>query len=107
MSTCSTVAINPPLLAWALAESGHTLERVAKGIDVKEERIKDWLEATRQPTMRQVENLAHFFQRPFSIFFLPAPPKLPLIERGESALAWDGEADAMVCRASAPGTGVG
>ncbi len=76
MSARATVAINPPLLQWALAESGYTLERVAKGIDVKEERIKDWLQATRQPTMRQVENLAHFFQRPFSIFFLPAPPKL-------------------------------
>jgi len=76
MSTRATVAINPPLLQWALAESGYTLERVAKGIGVREERIKDWLDATRQPTMRQVEKLAHVFQRPFSVFFLPAPPKL-------------------------------
>jgi Zn-dependent peptidase ImmA (M78 family) len=76
MSSRTTVAINPPLLQWALAESGYTVERVAKGISVPEHRLKDWLQATRQPTMRQVENLAHFFQRPFSIFFLPAPPKL-------------------------------
>lgn len=76
MSARATVAINPPLLAWALAESGHTPERVAKAISVPEHRLKDWLEATRQPTMRQVEKLAHFFQRPFSVFFLPAPPKL-------------------------------
>jgi Zn-dependent peptidase ImmA (M78 family)/transcriptional regulator with XRE-family HTH domain len=76
MASPTTVPINPPLLAWALAESGYPLERVAKAIDVKEDRIKEWLEATRQPTMRQVENLARFFQRPFSTFFLPAPPKL-------------------------------
>lgn len=76
MATPTTVPINPPLLAWALAESGYPLDRVAKGISVKEDRIKEWLEATRQPTMRQVENLARFFQRPFSIFFLPTPPKL-------------------------------
>lgn len=76
MSARATVPINPPLLQWALAESGYPLERVAKAIDVKEDRIKEWLEATRQPTMRQVENLARLFQRPFSTFFLPAPPKL-------------------------------
>jgi len=76
MSSPTTVPINPPLLAWALAESGYPLERVAKGIAVKEDRIQEWLDATRQPTMRQVENLARFFQRPFSIFFLPTPPKL-------------------------------
>lgn len=76
MSARPTVAINPPVLQWALAESGYPLERVAKAIDVKEDRIKEWLEAKRQPTMRQVENLARFFQRPFSTFFLPAPPKL-------------------------------
>lgn len=76
MASPPTAPINPPLLQWALAESGYPLERVAKAIDVKEDRIKEWLEATRQPTMRQVENLARLFQRPFSTFFLPAPPKL-------------------------------
>jgi len=76
MSARATVAINPPLLAWALAESGYPLERVAKAVPVKEERLRAWLNAEMQPTMRQVEKLAHFLQRPFSVFFLPAPPKL-------------------------------
>jgi Zn-dependent peptidase ImmA (M78 family) len=76
MSQRTTVPINPPLLKWALEESGHTLERVARAIPVKEEKLKAWLSAELQPTMRQVEKLAHFLQRPFSIFFLPSPPKL-------------------------------
>lgn len=76
MSSRPTVAINPPLLKWALEESGYTLERVANAIPVKEERLKAWLNAELRPTMRQVEKLAHFLQRPFSIFFLPSPPTL-------------------------------
>lgn len=76
MSARPSVAINPPLLKWALEESGYTLERVANAIPVKEEKLRAWLNAELQPTMRQVEKLAHFLQRPFSIFFLPSPPKL-------------------------------
>ncbi|MGV9012962.1 MAG: ImmA/IrrE family metallo-endopeptidase [Flavobacteriales bacterium] len=76
MSQRTTVPINPPLLKWAMKESGYTLERVAKAIPVKEEKLKAWLNAELQPTMRQVEKLAHFLQRPFSIFFLPSPPNL-------------------------------
>jgi Zn-dependent peptidase ImmA (M78 family)/transcriptional regulator with XRE-family HTH domain len=70
------VAINPPLLIWAREESGYPVERVAKGIQVKEERILEWERGERQPSMRQVENLAKLFHRPLSVFFLPAPPKL-------------------------------
>lgn len=70
------VAINPPLLVWAREESGYPVERVAKGIQVKEERILEWERGERQPSMRQVENLAKLFHRPLSIFFLPTPPKL-------------------------------
>lgn len=76
MSARATVPINPPLLEWAVAESGYPLERVAKAVPVKEERLRAWLNAEMQPTMRQVEKLAHFLQRPFSVFFLPEPPKL-------------------------------
>lgn len=35
MSSRTTVAINPPLLQWALAESGYTLERVTEAVPVK------------------------------------------------------------------------
>ena len=77
MSASIPIAINPPLLVWAREESGYPVERVAKGVQVKEERILEWERGERQPSMRQIENLAKFFHRPLSIFFLPTPPKLP------------------------------
>ena len=76
MSARQTVAINPHLLAWARAESGFDTDRVARRMQVKTERVEAWEQGERQPTMRQVEELARFFHRPLSIFFLPKPPQL-------------------------------
>jgi restriction endonuclease S subunit/Zn-dependent peptidase ImmA (M78 family)/transcriptional regulator with XRE-family HTH domain len=70
------IAVNPSLLAWAREESGYPLERVAKRLNVKEERLAAWESGELQPTMRQVENLARFLHRPLSVFFMPRPPKL-------------------------------
>ena len=92
MSASIPIAINPPLLVWAREESGYPVERVAKGVQVKEERILEWERGERQPSMRQIENLAKFFHRPLSIFFLPTPPKLP-------PLAADGDRNGPVRRA--------
>ena len=72
MSASIPIAINPPLLVWAREESGYPVERVAKGVQVKEERILEWERGERQPSMRQIENLAKFFHRPLSIFALVA-----------------------------------
>jgi Zn-dependent peptidase ImmA (M78 family)/transcriptional regulator with XRE-family HTH domain len=69
--------VNPVLLAWAREESGYGLERVAKRLQVKEERVAAWEKGERQPTFRQVEELAKFLHRPLSVFFLPRPPQLP------------------------------
>ena len=72
-----TIAINPSLLVWAREQSGYDLDRVAKRLQVKEERVAEWEAGERQPTMRQVENLARMFHRPLSVFFMPRPPQLP------------------------------
>lgn len=69
--------VNPSLLAWARQESGYGLERVAKRLQVKEERVAAWEKGERQPTFRQVEELAKFLHRPLSVFFLSRPPQLP------------------------------
>lgn len=72
-----TIRVNPELLSWARQESGFELFRVAKRLNVKPEKVEAWETGERQPTMRQIENLARFFHRPLSIFFLPQPPQLP------------------------------
>ena len=77
MSARQTVAINPRLLAWAREESGIATDRVARRMQVKTERVEAWEQGERQPTMRQVEELARFLHRPLSVFFLQKPPQLP------------------------------
>lgn len=72
----NALPVNPQLLSWARQESGFELFRVAKRLNVKPERLEAWEAGERQPTLRQIEQLAHFFHRPLSIFFLPRPPEL-------------------------------
>lgn len=73
----SPLPINPAILTWAREESGYPLEKVAKRLQVKEEKLAAWEAGQRQPTLRQLQNLANFLHRPFSVFFLPNPPDLP------------------------------
>ncbi|HUA68398.1 MAG TPA: helix-turn-helix domain-containing protein [Candidatus Saccharimonadales bacterium] len=72
-----TVAVNKLLLAWAREESGYELDQVASRLKVKEERVSAWEKGELQPTLKQLEKLAHFFHRPLSVFFLPQRPQLP------------------------------
>lgn len=68
--------VNPPLLVWAREQSGYGLEPVAKRLNVKPERLQAWEHGERKPTVRQAQNLARFYQRPFGLFFLPQPPSI-------------------------------
>ncbi|MGH8338564.1 MAG: helix-turn-helix transcriptional regulator, partial [Gammaproteobacteria bacterium] len=79
MPSNQAIPINPSLLAWARAESGYGVDRIAKRLQVKEERVEAWEKGERQPTLRQVEKLARFFHRPLSVFFMPRPPQLPAL----------------------------
>ena len=72
-----TIAANKLLLAWAREESGYELEQVASRLKVREERVSAWEKGELQPTLKQLEKLAHFFHRPLSVFFLPQKPQLP------------------------------
>lgn len=77
MSNQAAITVNPSLLAWARNESGYDIDRVAKRLQVKEDRVAEWEKGERQPTFRQVESLARFFHRPLSVFFMARPPQLP------------------------------
>lgn len=69
--------INPDLLIWAREESGYTPDTVAKRIGVKTERLTEWERGERKPSVRQVQNLAKYYHRPFGVFFLPQRPAIP------------------------------
>ncbi len=76
MPGSQNIAVNPSLLAWAREESGYALDKIAKRLNVKEEQVAAWEAGERQPTLRQVENLARFLHRPLSVFFMPRPPQM-------------------------------
>lgn len=66
---------NSEVIAWALRESGHDPERVARRLTVKPDKVLQWLEGEKPPTLRQLKQLAAFLHRPLSLFFQPAPPR--------------------------------
>jgi len=76
MATEQNIAINPDLLVWAREESGYGIERVATRLQVKEDRVATWESGRKQPTLRQIQELARFYHRPLSVFFLPQRPRL-------------------------------
>jgi len=76
MPSSPSIPVNPEVLRWARKESGYPTDRVANRLNVKEERVRAWEKGERQPTERQLEELAKFLRRPLGIFFLPRPPQL-------------------------------
>ncbi len=77
MAASIRALVSPPLLAWAREQSGYAPEPVAKRLSIKPERLLAWERGDLKPTVRQAEELARFYQRPFGVFFLPQPPTLP------------------------------
>jgi Zn-dependent peptidase ImmA (M78 family) len=68
--------VNRLLLIWAREQSGYPSELVAKRLGVKLDRLEAWEQGERKPTVRQVQELAKYYHRPFGVFFLPQPPTL-------------------------------
>ncbi len=71
--------VNPPLLVWARGDAGFSLEAAAEraGKGFPAEKLRAWENGQAQPTLNQAERLAKIYERPLSIFSLPAPPQLP------------------------------
>jgi Zn-dependent peptidase ImmA (M78 family)/DNA-binding XRE family transcriptional regulator len=68
--------VNHEVLEWARKESGYAPEPVAKRLNVKPEHVLAWEKGEKKPTVRQAQELAKFYHRPFGVFFLPQPPAL-------------------------------
>jgi Zn-dependent peptidase ImmA (M78 family)/DNA-binding XRE family transcriptional regulator len=77
MATSTPALVNPVVLTWARQESGYELEPVAKRLNVRPEQVIAWERGDKKPTVRQTQELAKFYHRPFGVFFLPQPPAIP------------------------------
>jgi len=77
MPTAIPAEVNPALLMWAREQSGYPLELVARHLGVKVERLRAWERGELKPTVRQAQELAKYYHRPFGVLFLPQPPSVP------------------------------
>lgn len=77
MAVSITAEVTPRLLAWAREQSGYPPAVVAKRLGVKVERLEAWERGDRKPTVRQTQELAKYYRRPFGVFFLAEPPVIP------------------------------
>ena len=69
--------VNPVIVAWARKRCALSLEEVAAKLHLDPERIANWENGDRQPTVRQARELARIYDFPFLEFFSKKIPPLP------------------------------
>lgn len=67
--------ITPSVLKWARESARMTEEIAASKVSVSVDKLADWENGEKQPTIRQAQILAKAYKRPFSILFLPEIPR--------------------------------
>jgi len=75
MSRTINIEIKPEILEWAINNSGWSKEEITNKLKISSNAFKGWLDNTKRPTLRQLENLAQVLKRPLAAFFLSEPPK--------------------------------
>lgn len=68
------VAVAPSLLLWAQERS----RREEEALQRKFPAWSDWLKQAKDPTIKQLEELARYTHLPFGVFFLEGPPEVEL-----------------------------
>lgn len=66
--------VTPSVLRWARESLGLSEEDMASRVGTTVERVQEWEEGTRHPTVRQARLWARATRRPFVVFYLPGPP---------------------------------
>ena len=66
--------ITPNVLKWARESARISVESAASKVSVSPERLVYWEEGKSVPTIRQAQDLAKAYRRPFALFFLPEIP---------------------------------
>ncbi|MGD2086246.1 MAG: XRE family transcriptional regulator [Candidatus Aminicenantes bacterium] len=67
--------VNPKMLEWARKGIGYDIFGAAKKIGIKPERLTDWENGVKKPTIKQAIRMAEVYKRPLSVFYLNEPPK--------------------------------
>ncbi len=74
--------LSSSVLEWARKSMGYTIEQTAKKIGVANERYEAWEKGEKQPTYRQLEELAEkVYKRPLAILLLKTPPQEDPIQK--------------------------
>ncbi len=67
--------VKSELLKWGRTSAGFKIEVVAKKMRVHSQKIIDWENGNKHPTVNQLRNLARIYKRPLAAFYLPKVPK--------------------------------
>jgi Zn-dependent peptidase ImmA (M78 family)/DNA-binding XRE family transcriptional regulator len=67
--------ITPNVLKWARESAKMSEETAAAKVSVIVDKLQEWENGTSQPTIKQAQNLAKAYKRPFALFFLPEIPR--------------------------------
>ncbi|MHB8259174.1 MAG: ImmA/IrrE family metallo-endopeptidase [Bacteroidia bacterium] len=65
------VDVNANILTWAIARAGFALHEFT----AKLPKVQEWIEGTKKPTVKQLEDFSKKVHLPFGYFFLTEPPK--------------------------------
>lgn len=68
------VSVQPEILTWAIARAGFTLPDFTE----KHPNVQLWIDAERQPTVKQLQNFSKQVHVPFGYLFLQEPPEVSL-----------------------------
>jgi len=69
------VDIEPKVLNWLVESSGWSKEEIAKRLKTSTQVIDKFLDGTKKPSFRQLEELSNVFKRPVASFLLSQPVK--------------------------------
>lgn len=67
--------VEPSVLVWARESAGYTVEDIAQRFDKDPEFILAWEKGKTHPYVGQLRDLANFYKRVISDFYLPEPPE--------------------------------
>ena len=73
-ATPQEVSVATGILQWARETIGKRIEDVSKRLDISSTLVEKWENGDKNPTLKQLRELATFYKRPLAVFFLPLPP---------------------------------
>ena len=74
--------VTPEVVAWAIDESGLSVEEIAGKLKIEPAAVGAWVGGTGQPTKGQLTRFAETLKRPRAMFFLPEAPEADSLPAG-------------------------